>query len=226
MNRLTRLATLLTVLQNKRTHKAEDLARRFEVSVRTIYRDMRTLQEAGVPIGGEAGVGYYLVDGYTLSPVAFSEEEAQALVTAAALVQQQSDASLKQHYGTALEKVKAVLKASQKEAVDLLEQRQGPSVLREQEATTWLTDLQKAITQRQAVQLVYGSAGGAVTERAVEPVGIYFTADHWIMVGFCRLRQALREFRLDRMKAVTFTDQEFAPRFFDLEHYFRQQSEG
>ena len=123
MNRINRITAILTQLQSKRIVTAQTIADRFEISLRTVYRDIKSLQEAGVPIGSENGKGYFIVDGYRLPPIMFTEEEANALITADKLVHQKNDASLSKNYTSALIKIKAVLRNQQKEKIELLDSR-------------------------------------------------------------------------------------------------------
>src|SRR3982750_4092273 len=115
MNRIDRLTAILVQLQSKRVVKAEEIADRFEISLRTVYRDVRALMEAGVPIGSEAGKGYFIVDGYHLPPVMFSQEEASAMMMAGKLVERMTDHSVRTAFESALMKIKAGLNATQKD---------------------------------------------------------------------------------------------------------------
>lgn len=225
MNRLSRITAILTQLQSKRVVKAKEMADRFEVSLRTIYRDIKTLQEAGVPIGGQEGVGYFLVAGYQLPPVSFTEEEANALILAEQLVNQQGDHSLQRDYETALFKIKAILRSPQKEKVNLLAERISPAVLGVEKAEShWLADLQKAITNSQLVHIKYYAVSTEeTTERLVEPLALSFTEQAWYLLAFCRLRQDIREFRLDRIQAAKVTEATFQAREdFNMGDYYRE----
>src|SRR5690349_782337 len=113
MNRIDRLAAIVLQLQSRRLVKARDIAERFALSLRTVYRDIRALEEAGVPVIGEAGMGYRLMEGYKLPPVMFSNEEASALLTASKLVQSKTDETTAKHYASALDKIKAVLRLTE-----------------------------------------------------------------------------------------------------------------
>src|ERR1700752_1319157 len=118
MNRIDRVTAILIQLQSRRVVKAQDIAERFDISLRTVYRDVATLQEAGVPIVGEAGVGYSIMDGYRLPPVMFTKEEAMAFLTAEKLVEKLTDSSTKESYLSAMYKVKAVLRSAEKEYLE------------------------------------------------------------------------------------------------------------
>lgn len=109
MNRVDRLHAILTILQSKRVVKAEELATHFNLSIRTVYRDIRALEEGGIPIGAEAGVGYFLTDGFHLPPVMFTHEEARALLLAGKFIEQQTDQGTAKSFNDALTKVRAVI---------------------------------------------------------------------------------------------------------------------
>ncbi len=202
------------------------MAANFEVSVRTIYRDLEALSEAGVPIGYENQEGYFLVDGYQLPPIMFTEEEAHALLTAKKIVAQNNDSSFIGSYSKAMEKVTSVLRTSQKEELQLLEKRIRPSTIKTVEKSSNSVSLvQKAIAKRTVLRLQYLSGSkGELTERDVEPMAVYFTQDHWIMIGYCRMRKALREFRTDRIQSVIETSDSFPPNQFTLSDYFEKNA--
>src|ERR1043165_4884625 len=121
MNRIDRLTAILIHLQTKRVVKAEEMSNRFEISLRTVYRDVKALMEAGVPIGSEAGKGYFIVDGYHLPPVMFNEDEASALLMAGKLVEKMTDRSVRSAYESALMKIKSVLHESEKDHLEHLQ---------------------------------------------------------------------------------------------------------
>ena len=121
MNRIDRLTAILIHLQTKRVVKAEEIADRFEMSLRTVYRDVKALMEAGVPIGSEAGKGYFIVDGYHLPPVMFTQDEASAMLLAGKLVEKMSDKSVRTAFESALLKIKAVLNDSGKDHLEDLQ---------------------------------------------------------------------------------------------------------
>lgn len=122
MNRIDRLSAILIQLQSRRLVKAQQIADKFSISLRTVYRDVHALQEAGVPIIGEAGTGYSLMEGYKLPPVMFNADEATALLTAAKLMQSKTDAASSKYYNAALDKIKAVLRWSEKEHLEEIDE--------------------------------------------------------------------------------------------------------
>jgi predicted DNA-binding transcriptional regulator YafY len=223
MNRINRITAILTQLQSKRIVTAKAIADRFEISLRTVYRDIRSLQEAGVPIGSENGVGYFIVDGYRLPPIMFTEEEANAMITADKLVNQKNDASLSKNYTSALIKIKAVLRNQQKEKIELLDSRiSADSKYTINPKSAYLSKIQTAITDFLQLNITYKSIyKNEITKRNVKPLALYFTENDWILIGFCMLRNGIREFRLDKIENLILTTEKFKHfTDFDLSKYF------
>jgi predicted DNA-binding transcriptional regulator YafY len=223
MNRINRITAILTQLQSKRIVTAKSIADRFEISLRTVYRDIRSLQEAGVPIGSENGVGYFIVDGYRLPPIMFTEEEANAMITADKLVNQKNDASLSKNYTSALIKIKAVLRNQQKEKIELLDSRiSADSKYTINPKSAYLSKIQTAITDFLQLNITYKSIyKNEITKRNVKPLALYFTENDWILIGFCMLRNGIREFRLDKIENLILTTEKFKHfTDFDLSKYF------
>lgn len=215
MNRTDRLMAIVLHLQGRRVVRAEELAERFAVSVRTIYRDVAALGEAGVPIAGEAGVGYSMVRGYHLPPVMLAADEAAALFLGGQLVRELTDASLRAPSESALDKLRAVLPQEQRDHVERVgratwvarwatpenEGRAGGGA----EAGV-LRALQDAVARRRVVRMDYRGREKAETAgREVEPLGLVFYGAYWYLVAWCRLRGDLRHFRLDRIQKMETT---------------------
>lgn len=199
------------------------MAQQHGVSIRTIYRDIRTLEQSGIPIVTEEGKGYSLVDGYNLPPVMFSEEEANALITAEQLIARNQDQSLAEQYHRAITKIKSVLKHTQQEKTELLTERLQIRSDRPPEISSHhLMNLQSAITNYQVVELDYTSLSGKRSQRAVEPFALYSTQGNWILVAFCRLRSDFRAFRLDYIQLLRVSNQSFEPHAITLQEYFEQ----
>ncbi|WP_421809779.1 helix-turn-helix transcriptional regulator [Flagellimonas sp.] len=222
--RLARLTAILTQLQSKRIVTARDIAKKHSVSIRTVYRDIRTLEQSGIPIVTEEGKGYSLMDGYKLPPVLFTEEEANALITAEQIVGNNPDESLIQSFDAALEKIRAVLRYSQKEKTELLTERlQIRSYSKSERTSQYLIRLQKAITEYQLIELRYLSEKGEQTNRRVEPFALIQTQENWLLIAFCRLRNQFRTFRLDRIEHLFLTTINFEPHKITLEEYFEER---
>ncbi|HNW52096.1 MAG TPA: YafY family protein [Prolixibacteraceae bacterium] len=225
MNRLDRLTSILIQLQSKRLITAREIAERFDVTIRTIYRDIQTLRLAGVPIGEEEGKGYFLVEGYRLPPVMFTMEEARALVTTRKILNYHTEDSLKQNYESALLKIKAVLPLNDKDKLEFLNSRIGfqkpwaPTSL-------YLDCIQHAITESEKLKIAYQTRGEELLkERTIQPCAVYFSGAVWTTIAFCELRQEIREFRLDRIKELKVLQAHFKPdKSFNMEHYLEERS--
>lgn len=215
MNRTDRLVAMVMFLQGRRVVKAEELATHFEVTVRTIYRDVSALGEAGVPVVGEAGVGYSLVRGYHLPPIMFTAEEAMALFVGGEFVKQFGDASMAPPMDSALLKIRSVLPRDRQDDVDRLAQATAiygsrlPSGIDQR----ILLPIQQAIVGRRLLRMRYRGKGRTEdTARDVEPLGVTYHGGAWYLVGWCRLRADYRYFKLERVQALEVLTERFAAR--------------
>lgn len=217
MNRTDRLVAMVMFLQGRRLVRAEDLSAHFEVSVRTVYRDLAALSEAGVPISGEPGVGYSLMKSYHLPPVMLTEEEASALFIGAELARRFTDGSLQSPIEAALLKLRAVLPRDRQEYLEQLNKKTvilgsttgAPLPPPEK---TWFLPLQEAAVRRRVVQIGYrGRDQEKTTTREIEPLGVVFYGGVWYLIAWCRLRGSLRHFRLDRIQQLELREEIFAP---------------
>ncbi len=221
MNHLSRLLSILTILKSKRLVTGPDLAKRFDVSLRTIYRDIRKLEESGVPIITIEGKGYSIMDDYLVAPIMFSEEEVNALITAEKLIAKTNDESLIEHFGHTLQKIKSVFKSSLKAKGEFLDSKMF--VLKNfnvGEKSSSLVHIQKAIINFKVIEMNYQAPERPSTSRMIEPVAIYSVNDKWIVMAWCRLRKDYRAFRLDRIEQFKVQDEKFEDRQFDLREYF------
>lgn len=216
MNRIDRLVATLIHLQSKRVVKAEEIAKRFDISLRTVYRDIRALEEAGVPIGAEAGLGYFIIDGYQLPPVMFTREEAAALLTGEKLLEKLTDKSLATNYSTAMKKVRAVMKTTDKEFLEKLDggikvfHTQNSTPYPEQLPNHFSADIQNALATQRVLDIEYYSAyNDTFAHRKIEPVGIFYINNKWHLIAYCRLRNDYRDFRMDRVKSLHILDETF-----------------
>lgn len=219
--RISRLTDIITQLQTKRLLTATELAAKFSVSVRTIYRDIRALEQAGIPIYVEEGKGYGLMDHYRLPPVMFTEREANALITAEQLVLKNKDSSLINDYADAIDKIKSVLNQKAKEKANLLSERTQFRQLKDLERTsTNLSALQFALTNFFLTRIEYTNAADETTNRTIEPFALLNARDGWLLVAWCRLRKEFRHFRLDRMRKVEILSEGFTPHTMTLQEFF------
>ncbi|EHQ27256.1 helix-turn-helix transcriptional regulator [Mucilaginibacter paludis] len=229
MNRIDRIAAILIQLQSRRIIKAQDIANRFGISLRTVYRDVKTLEEAGIPIIGEAGVGYSIMEGYRLPPVMFTREEAIAFLTAEKLVEQLTDSANSTNYRSAMYKIKAVLRTTEKDLIENMDthievlkgRRQGSS------NPDLIQPLLKSIADKRVIRMAYFAYHRQQkTERHVEPVGVFYLEGFWHLIAFCRLRNDFRDFRLDRISGIDLTNETFKQEHPPLKEYLKKMYEG
>ena len=214
MNRIDRLMAIVLFLQSRRLTTSEELAAHFEVSQRTVYRDVSALSEAGVPIISEAGVGYSIMKGYHLPPVTFTPDEASALATGGVFIASHTDASMKQSMSSALMKLRAILPDKQRARLEKIESHtELPNSQRHQaESAIEITQLQLALCELRLVDIAYHDGRGQLSKRTIEPVKMLFFMERWHLIAWCRLRNDFRDFRIDRVQSASVTDQHFEPR--------------
>lgn len=217
MNRVDRLMGYLLLFQSRGLLRAQDFARQFEISERTVYRDIQALSEVGVPIMAMPGEGYRLMEGYYLPPITFSPTEARALYLAISIMAALSEPGATHTAAlAALDKVRAVLPAATQRQVEAMEAIirfyafPGPTLNFDDKL---LLDLQEAIHQKRLVHIRYHAQhSNEVTERDVEPLELTLLDKSWILNGYCRLRQDVRAFRLDRIDRLVVCREHFTPR--------------
>lgn len=213
MNRIDRLTAILIHLQSKKIVTAQEVADRFDISIRTVYRDIRALEEAGVPIGSEAGKGYFIVEGYYLPPVMFTKEEASSLLFGEKLVEKLTDQTTDEHFKSALFKIKSILSTEEKDYVQTIDD--GIQVLSGKShepdfPNNYLNDIQKALVNQQTVKIEYHAIWNEEeTCREVEPLALLYYSVSWHLIAYCRLRKGYRDFRIDRIKNFQLTNNRF-----------------
>lgn len=221
--RLSRLVAILTQLQTRRLITSTKLAEKFGVSTRTIYRDLKALEQAGVPILTEDGKGYTLMEGYKVPPIMFTENQANALILAEQLILKNRDSSLIKDYGEAIDKIKAVLRQSEKEKANLLSLRTKFAKLDNFEINSnILSSLQTALTSFHLVNFVYINAENKESKRTVEPFALLNISEGWLLVAYCRLRKEFRYFRLDRIQQLQVQQENFTPHKMTLQEFFEK----
>ncbi|MDW3648916.1 MAG: YafY family protein [Bacteroidia bacterium] len=226
MNHLSRLLSILTILKSKRIITGTELAKKFEVSLRTIYRDIKKLEESGVPIITIEGRGYSIMDGYVVAPIMFDEMEVNALITAEQLIAKTNDDSLIKHFERTLEKIKSVFRSTLQMQGEFLSSKM--LVLnhkKDQVKSSSLSYMQMAIINFRVVDIVYQAKEKEKTQRKIEPLAIYSYNDKWILIAWCRLRMDYRAFRLDRIHHFKILEEVFEDRNFELGDYFMTCSE-
>lgn len=220
--RLSRLSAILTMLQSKRLLTAAAISKKFGISIRTVYRDIRALEQSGIPICTEEGKGYSLMEGFTLPPVMFTETEANALITAAHLVANNSDQSFIKNHAEAITKIKAVLQYTTKDKAALLSERMQLRRYDKAEfSSNNLSAIQLAITHFDILYIQYTSLSDQeVTRRRIAPLALYMTQENWVLIAWCYLRNNYRAFRIDMVNQQHPTGEKHAIHDFNLQDYF------
>ncbi len=222
MSQLPRLISILTMLKSKRLITGNDIAIKFGVSLRTIYRDIRKLEEAGVPIITEEGKGYSIMDGYTVSPVQFQQEEVNALITAEKIIARTKNESLIENFGNALVKIKSTFQSNMQTKSELLDAKMLVfSTSKTTIESNALSALQSAMTNFYMLEIKYQKVHtGEISEREIEPAAIYCIDEIWIVIAWCHLRNQYRNFRIDKVLEYNLLNKKFEDRKFDLRKYF------
>jgi predicted DNA-binding transcriptional regulator YafY len=202
MRRADRLFRLVQVLRARRFATAKSLAEALEVSERTVYRDVRDLSLSGVPIEGEAGVGYALRREFDMPPLMFDFDEIEALTAGARMVQAWSSPSLARAAQSALDKIAAALPSDKRIAMDRT-RLYAPSFHVDRELGKVMDVMREAIVESRRLSFQYTDLGEKGSERQVRPLGLYFWGRKWTLAAWCELRVDFRNFRLDRMRNVT-----------------------
>ncbi len=223
MNRIDRLFAITLLLQSRRVVTGAEIAEHFEVSLRTVYRDLGALSEAGIPVVAEAGVGYSLPRGYFLPPVAFTRDEAQALALGAVLLAKFGGRGSGEAAEGALLKIRSILSADGREGIARLSRSAtvfgaGAAV----PGAHHLVLCARAVSEQRVLRIDYETAQEVRTQRDIEPLGVVLFDFNWYLVAWCRLRRAMRSFRLDRVQALELQVERVPLRpHFDLEKHLR-----
>ncbi|WP_334077864.1 YafY family protein [Paenibacillus sanfengchensis] len=229
MNRTDRLLAIVLELQGRKVVRAEDLAALFETSVRTIYRDIQALSEAGVPIAGTTGTGYSLMEGYFLPPIRFTIEEAVTLLIGTEFIEQRFDDDYRDRAKVARRKIEVTLSDSVRsetsrirKSLRLLAPGKQAAASNEREN---FDKIRRALLDGRKIRFHYSkknadSTGSRHSERTVAPYGLVLVEGSWMLVARCDLRQDIRHFRLSRMAELVELDERFElPEHFDLREY-------
>lgn len=251
MNRFDRVTSLLLLLQTRSVVTAAFLSDHFNVSERTIYRDIRTLENAGVPIGAEAGVGYFLERSYRLPPVCFTLDEAASILLGEKLLVSSLDANSLQDFKQALNKIRAVIDSSDKDylssfdadievlptgshfPIDDTDQNDHGSNQSSalggasHSGDRWLRECRGALLHRQVIEIDYAAlSSNQQSLRCIEPIGLFYYSWHWHLIAWCRLRKAYRDFRLDRIQSFSPQTEQFIRHSrLTLQQYLNEQPE-
>lgn len=229
MNRIDRLSAIIIMLQSRKLITAKEISERFDIGLRTVYRDMKALSESGVPIGAEAGRGYYLVEGYHLPPVTFTPEEAGALLVSGKLVDEFSDHSVQLLHALAMDKIRSVLPEQHLQFIGEMNNNVhvfNDSLGSDQNLSkAYLMAVQLAISEGKCLVVEYlTNMHNQHSERIIEPLSLCFYGFKWHLIAFCRLRNDYRDFRLDRIQGLSMCEFELIKaRAFSIEDYFKRR---
>ena len=208
MRRADRLFQIVSLLRSRRATTGQQLATALGVSKRTVYRDVRDLQHSGVPIRGEAGVGYALDRRFDLPPLTFTSVELEGLVLGARIVAAWGDPELATAVGSAMARIETVLPPTLRKVL-LDTALFAPDFPRQTEMARDVAVMRRAISEHRVLHFRYTRADGAQTDRCVWPLGLYFWGDKWTLATWCEFRCDYRSFRPDRMRAVELVNRTF-----------------
>lgn len=221
MKRLERLTAMLSLLQSRRFTELSMIEKKFEISERTVFRDLKALEEAGVPISFEKDKGYFIADRYFLPPLAFTLDEAKSFVFVAELAKKYTDNETFQHFSTALEKIKNKLKDQQLSDIENLQEKVG-AFIDEKFTPKFLHTIEQACTKKQVLQIRYRNYVGNITERKIEPIGITFYSQSWHVIAFCQLRKDYRDFSLSRILVLQHSGEMSHKKHLTLSEYIQK----
>jgi predicted DNA-binding transcriptional regulator YafY len=204
-----RLFQIVQTMRGRRLTTAAHLAQRLEVSERTIYRDVADLQAQGVPIEGEAGVGYRLGKGFDLPPLMFTTQEAQALVAAVRVAQSWLDPALAVASADALGRVMSVLPCADRAAAESLRVFVPPLAGLEPGTQRMLQQLREAAQTKHLAHITYRDAADQPSERTVRPLGVFYWGKVWTLAAWCESRNDFRSFRIDRIATLDVLEHRF-----------------
>jgi len=195
MKRIERLTAIITLLQSRKFTTIEKLTEKFDVSERTIYRDISSLHEIGVPISCEPNKGYFILDSHFIPPISFTKNEAVALTLAGTLMKRFSDNKTNEHFENALEKVRYALDSKQKDTVETVAENTITYFNSENSRqSNYLFEVQNAMIEHHVLKIKYKDRKEEITEREIEPIGLSFYSGEWHVIAFCWLREAYRDF--------------------------------
>src|SRR5882724_1153484 len=230
MKKTDRQLGYILLLQSGKSYTAEQLASHFEICKRTVYRDIQAISEAGVPVVSLPGKGYEMMEGYYLPPVAFTSDEAAALFLANQFALQQTDASVRADLNTAMAKIEAILPSNTLEELTKFKRAVHMKLHKGRDTdvnvnANYLNLIKESIVAQRIVRMNYhAQTTDKPTTRQIEPMWLVYYGRNWHLIGYCRLREDIRDFRLDRIKRLAIIEETFILREqYKLEEYLRQK---
>jgi predicted DNA-binding transcriptional regulator YafY len=211
MNRIDRLMGIVTVLQSRKYASADYISEKFDISIRTTYRDIKAIGEIGIPVSFEPNKGYFIMQGYFFPPVVFTQQEANALILLESIAKKFGDESIQKHYTSALNKVKVMLKGAEKEKTDFIQ-----SQIKSTHVPfigngdfSYLTDIQDSIIGKKVLKINYVNSQEKESLREIEPIGLTFYGFNWHLIAWCWKRLDYRDFKVARILTLENTNQPF-----------------
>ncbi len=224
MNRIDRLFGILTILQSKKFVSASYLSDKFEISVRTVYRDIRALEELGIPVSFEQPKGYFIVQGYFSPPLSFTIAETNALILMASLSEKYADKSIHKNCQNALTKLRAVLRYGDKEKVELITSNISVwTTDNEYSANEYISVIQKSIVEKTILEIEYTNNNNKISVRELEPIGLTFYSNQWHLIAWCWKRKEYRDFKIKMISKLLETYKPFKKtEHFSVNQYIQQ----
>lgn len=226
MNRIDRLVAILTTLQSRKFVTAKFIADKYEISERTVYRDLKALGEIGVPIDFEANKGYSILQGFFLPPISLTSEEANALILITTLSDKFADKTTRKNIENAISKIKSVLRKTDKDNADFLQSQikiyKSPA---ETDSSDYLTAIQNSITDKQILFIEYTDNNAEKSQREIEPIGLTFYSNQWHLVAWCWKRKAYRDFKVNQITNLKYKGEVFRKtKHYDINEYIKSLS--
>lgn len=223
MNRVDRLFGILTLLQAKKFMTAEKIAEKYELSIRTVYRDIKALGELGIPVSFEPNKGYFIVQGYFLPPLTFTAEEANALILMASLSEKFADNSIAKNSTNALNKIKNVLRTYDKDKAECFANQINVYLTDDQKPTNdFLSTIQKSITEKTILEITYTNNYNITSPRQIEPIGLVFYTFQWHIIAWCWSRKEYRDFKVKMINKLQETKLAFKKmNHWDINQYIK-----
>jgi len=226
MKRLERLTALLVFMQSKRYTTAEQIKSKFDISIRTVYRDIRALIDSGAPIAYETDMGYFISSRHYLKPLHFSDAESKSLLFAEQLMKKYTDRSTYTHFTTVFEKIKNNLNDDQLETVETLEKKMGAYIGPDNESfTKYLSQAEQACSNNNVLFIKYRNKKQELSERDIEPIAMTFYGQGWHIIAYCHLRQSYRDFAISRIQELKVMGQH-TTNHISLSEYIQQMKEN
>ncbi|NOU19170.1 MAG: WYL domain-containing protein [Bacteroidales bacterium] len=210
MNRVDRLMSILWTLQYKKFVSAEQLSEKYNLSIRTVYRDIKALNEIGIPINFEPNKGYSIMHGYFLPPLLFTVEEANALLLLQNLAHKFTDKSITKYSDSALNKIKSVLRNNDFEKMQFFSDKinvYNPD--NQSKENNYLSDIQSAIIEKSILKIEYTDNNKNKTQREIEPIGMIFYTNQWHLIAWCWLREEYRDFKINQIEHLSINQNHF-----------------